>query len=352
MKEYIISALLLTVMVAIAIFLPWLIFKGIIFVFESWILFLVIGIVVFFIVLDIVLFTLPLLIKAIPFALSTFIISSYVYGITLWLFSAYISYKVFGIYWLLAGILIGGIGVIPIAIFGSFISQWWLILYLILFLLVLTFITRYLPVLAIAIISVFEERSEINDYMENENNDLYLSDDSVYLESEKLSEAKAAELFVENVKEDVRDKWNFIYQELKTFGFGEKFLDDKSTRAEIILAVIALENIPLIELFSIGQAVRIRNCVLDYIAAIVKGTLFGNTLYEYESAWVDFRETHREPLQGIISVLIDKLSLNDITNDESAILENPIFKVKLGVVLTDLSIKRWETIASRFELTE
>ena len=352
MNKFLITTLVLIVMIAIATSIIWLIINGAIFVFESWILILVIGIVIFFVVLDIVLFILPLLINAIPFALSTFIISSYVYGIILWLFSVYISYKVFGIYWLLAGILLGGIGVIPIAIFGSFISQWWPILYLILFLLVLTFITRYLPVLAIAIISVFEERSEINDYMEDEDNDLYLGDNSVYLESEKLSEAKAAELFVENVRNDVRDKWNFIYQELKTFGFGEKFLDNKGTKAEITLAVIALENIPLIELFSIKQAVRIRNCVLDYIAEIVKGTLFGNTLYEYEKAWVNFKDTHQDPLQGIISVLIDKLDINDTTNDEKTILENPTFKLELGAMLLDLSIKRWETIASRFELTE
>lgn len=352
MKEFFYGILALLVMIIISVVFVLLVINGATFIFESWLVLLVIGVLGLFLTIDIVVFTLPLVLKVMPFALQVFTISSYVYGSTLWLLSIYISHKVFGFFWLVFGLLFAGVGVLPIAIFGVILKQWWPILYLILFLLALTIITRFLPVLAIAIISVFEERSEINDYMENENNDLYLGDHSVYLESEKLSEAKAAELFVENVRKNVRDKWNFIYQELKTFGFREKFLDDKSTKAEITLAVIALENIPLNELFSIKQALRIRNCVVDYIAEIVKGTLFGNTLYEYENAWVDFRETHREPLQGIISVLIDKLDINDTTNDEKTILENPIFKVKLGVVLTDLSIKRWETIASRFELTE
>ena len=352
MKEFFYGILALLVMIIISVVSVLLVIKGATFIFESWLVLLVIGVLGLFLTIDIVVFTLPLVLKVMPFALQVFTISSYVYGSILWLLSIYISHKVFGVFWLVFGLLFAGVGVLPIAIFGVILKQWWPILYLILFLLALTIITRFLPVLAIAIISVFEERSEINDYMENENNDLYLSDDSVYLESEKLSEAKAAELFVENVRKDVRDKWNFIYQELKTFGLGEEFLDNNSIRAEFILAVIALEIIPLTEVFPLSQATRIRKLVIDYSTPLIGGLETGAVIDEYRKEWNNSLNMQKDPLQATVSILIDEITMSGLCENEYQVMMNPLIKTGLGTLLVDLSNKRWETIVSRFELTE
>jgi hypothetical protein len=54
-----------------------------------------------------------------------FFYSSFGWGLYLWLTAFLYTYANFGLFWLLLGLLLAGIGVIPIAIIGSFIHRDW-----------------------------------------------------------------------------------------------------------------------------------------------------------------------------------------------------------------------------------
>jgi hypothetical protein len=75
-----------------------------------------------------ILVVLPMLLfrKARPVAVSILLYSSLYTGFACWWFSFIVSYNLFGGVGLLIGLLIAGIGVVPLAIFGLAINGQWL----------------------------------------------------------------------------------------------------------------------------------------------------------------------------------------------------------------------------------
>ena len=70
-------------------------------------------------------------------------ISSFVFGLTLWVWSLLISYTLWGVGGVVAGLLLGGIGVVPIAFIASLFHGLWSIIGQILLLTAITFGTRF-----------------------------------------------------------------------------------------------------------------------------------------------------------------------------------------------------------------
>ena len=71
---------------------------------------------------------------------------SYVFGLTLWFYSALIAYVLWGFLALIIGLVILGIGVLPVALLASLFSGEWAILGNIVYLVVLTYGCRALAV--------------------------------------------------------------------------------------------------------------------------------------------------------------------------------------------------------------
>jgi hypothetical protein len=86
---------------------------------------------------------------------------SYVFGLTLWFYSALISYVLWGFLALIIGLVILGIGVLPVASLASIFNGEWSILGNIVYLAVLTYGCR---VLAIFIASKIENETTHYDY--------------------------------------------------------------------------------------------------------------------------------------------------------------------------------------------
>ncbi len=72
------------------------------------------------------------------------LIASYIFGATTWVWSFLIAYILWGFAGLLAGLFIGGIGVIPIAALASIFHGEWSVLGKLILLLIATFGFRYL----------------------------------------------------------------------------------------------------------------------------------------------------------------------------------------------------------------
>lgn len=70
-------------------------------------------------------------------------IASFVFGVTLWLFGALMTYEMLGAGWMIAGILLFGFGVVPIAFFASLFQAKWAVLLVVTIMLVLTFGVRF-----------------------------------------------------------------------------------------------------------------------------------------------------------------------------------------------------------------
>lgn len=87
-----------------------------------------------------------------------FVMSSYVYGLTLWFWALLLTYLIWGTTAVFIGLFIAGMGVVPIAILATALNGEWAITGQIILLLVLTFGSRMLGF-------YFAERAdEINNY--------------------------------------------------------------------------------------------------------------------------------------------------------------------------------------------
>jgi hypothetical protein len=73
-------------------------------------------------------------------------ISSFIFGLTLWVWCLLISYTLWGVGGVVAGILLGGIGVVPIAFLASLFHGLWSIAGQILLVTLITFGSRFLGI--------------------------------------------------------------------------------------------------------------------------------------------------------------------------------------------------------------
>ena len=55
------------------------------------------------------------------------LIASYMFGLSLWVWSLIVAYNLAGTFWLIVGIILGGIGVVPIALIAALFSAEWFI---------------------------------------------------------------------------------------------------------------------------------------------------------------------------------------------------------------------------------
>lgn len=72
------------------------------------------------------------------------IISSYVFGLTLWLWTLLLTYMIWGMIAVIIGLLITGIGVVPIALLATVINGEWSVAVQIIMLIIFTFGSRML----------------------------------------------------------------------------------------------------------------------------------------------------------------------------------------------------------------
>lgn len=52
-------------------------------------------------------------------------ISSYVFGLDCWMFSFLVTFETLGAFWLVVGLILGGVGVFPLALIGCLIDRRW-----------------------------------------------------------------------------------------------------------------------------------------------------------------------------------------------------------------------------------
>ena len=141
--ESIAGLFLMVGLFALSIGLIVLFLKGATFMAEQFLPFLSSASAVLFWVL--LLIALPIsFIKATRGVMSiVFLISSYVFGLTGWLIGFVLTYYYWGAFWLIVGLFLGGIGVVPLGLLASGFNDGWGQFWNLLFILVLTYATRF-----------------------------------------------------------------------------------------------------------------------------------------------------------------------------------------------------------------
>lgn len=137
---------------------------------------------------------------------------SYVFGLTLWFYSALISYVLWGFLALIVGLVILGIGVLPVALLASIFNGEWSILGNIVYLAVLTYGCR---VLAMFIASKIDNETPNYDY----DNSYSLQNNEAVKEAE-IFEAEDDSLFLE---EAVATQTKFCVNCGKEIGLNSNF---------------------------------------------------------------------------------------------------------------------------------
>lgn len=108
-------------------------------------------------VLFFILFPLFIFKRIRPFSLATMIISSYIFGITLWVVSAVLAYSIWGIWALVIGFMILGIGVFPVALLATIFTANWAGFLVLVYLFFLMLISKCFPLYVVYRISKKEE---------------------------------------------------------------------------------------------------------------------------------------------------------------------------------------------------
>jgi hypothetical protein len=163
----------------------------------------------------------------------------------------------------------------------------------------------------------------------------------------KLSEIEAAGQFVVMVSQNAKQHWPSFAKELNTmFNIGGSPVPDTQQAAlEFVLAVIATQIQALPNLLPLAQASRVREYVILLISSPDLGSYPRKTIQEYQDAWDQSRKQNIMPLEGIVSILSDKLGLQD-----DAEFGSPLLLLALSEKVMTVGGGWWKTAADKYKL--
>jgi len=96
-------------------------------------------------------------------------ISSYIYGIATWIYGLLVTLSLWGIFAIIIGLFLGGVGVVPIGLLASIFHGRWDILFTLMALIALTYGTRILAYVLINSHSKYQQDSQFIDLEPEEN---------------------------------------------------------------------------------------------------------------------------------------------------------------------------------------
>jgi len=153
------------------------------------------------------------------------------------------------------------------------------------------------------------------------------------MNTEKLSERKAATLCVLHIIKEAHDAWPAIYKRLKE-GFGE-IENGRMAPVDLGLAAIARNIIAIRNVFSKEQSDRIQKWVLEYLDAEDWGE-YGKYAVEEVKKYRKFQEvaddgkSGGDSLSAVPSLLLYKLFGKRLRDFEVAGSINPLLLMMLG----------------------
>ena len=169
--------------------------------------------------------------------------------------------------------------------------------------------------------------------------------------NKKLSEVEAAGQFVISVVKPIQQEWSGVAAKLtQMLQLKQPISTDRSAAFEFALAVIAVEIQSLPNLLPAAQVGRIREQVLGCISSPDLGSYPRDAIDEYQSAWNRSMQQGEPPLNGIASVLFDKLRCQSFVELGGAKLKDPLLLMALAEKVITFGGGWWKNAIQRYTL--
>ena len=168
----------------------------------------------------------------------------------------------------------------------------------------------------------------------------------------KLSERDAAAKFAMNIMGDLKEAWPRVAQGIEAMlGEDAEVLQDQYARYNFALAVIATQLQAVTNLLPENES-RIRAVVLQCLHNDDLGTYPEDSIAEYQHAWDECLRRKELPINGIASVLFDKLGCTSSVAIGNGRVKSPVTLMALSAAVMDCSLGQyWKTVTTKFKLT-
>lgn len=133
----------------------------------------------------------------------------------------------------------------------------------------------------------------------------------------KMTESEAARAFVAGLMKSVQQHWPDISSALKAVS-DLASLDDPGASFEFFIAVMATQLQGLQNFLKADQANRIEQHLIRCISAPGLDSYPEDTIQEYQRAWERAATNGRDPIDGITSLLCDKLGYRSEDGHDNA----------------------------------
>jgi hypothetical protein len=175
--------------------------------------------------------------------------------------------------------------------------------------------------------------------------------EAMTLISKKLPEVEAVGQFVMMVMKGVQHQWPEIAAELtKMLRLKDPISDEHHAGLEFALAVIATQIQALPNLLPANQANRIREYIMKCISSPELASYPREAIQEYQDAWDKCLQRNESPIDGIASVLFDKLRCSSTVEMGNAKFKSPHLLMALSEKVVTFGGRWWKNIAKEYEL--
>ena len=167
----------------------------------------------------------------------------------------------------------------------------------------------------------------------------------------KITETEIASQFVIALAKEVEKCWPTIVKELRQLLQSDQVIsDDEDANFEFTLAVIATQIQALPNLLKQEQASRIRNYILMFFSSRELGSFAKEAIDAYQDAWDTALEQGELPLDGIASVLYDKLECGEIVEFGGEKFKDPILIMALSEQVAKFCIPWWKNVIEKYKI--
>lgn len=168
----------------------------------------------------------------------------------------------------------------------------------------------------------------------------------------RISESEAAATFAMNIMRDLKEAWPRVAQGMEAMlGEDAEVLQDPYARYNFALAVIAMQLQAVTNLLP-ENAPRIRANVLECLHNDDLGTYPEDSIAEYQNAWDECLRQKDLPMNGIASVLFDKLGCSSTVAIGNGRVKSPVTLMALTAAIMDCgSGQFWKTVSTKFKVT-
>ena len=168
----------------------------------------------------------------------------------------------------------------------------------------------------------------------------------------KMEEQKAVALFLIDIMKNTKEQWPNISTELNdTLRLEQQIPNSPSAGFEFAIAVIAIQVQAIRNLLPQDQSHRIIRYMVDFFTSSEGyGEYVQETLQFYQNAWDQCLSKGEMPLEGVASILFDKLECQSAVELSGVKFKDPLLLLALTEKITFFGGPWWKNLIAKYKL--